>query len=41
VLPDFPIPELWVKATIPERRVKAAAVQALLHELRSSLAPLL
>ena len=41
VLPDFPIPELWVKATIPERRVKAAAVQALLHQLRSSLAPVL
>lgn len=41
VLPDFPIPELWVKATIPERRVKAAAVQALLHELRNSLAPVL
>jgi hypothetical protein len=41
VLPDFPIPELWVKATIPERRVKAAAVQALLRELRSSLSPIL
>ena len=41
VLPDFPIPELWVKATIPERRVKAAAVQALLHQLRNSLAPVL
>jgi len=41
VLPDFPIPELWVKATIPEQRVKAAAVQALLRELRSSLSPVL
>lgn len=41
VLPDFPIPELWVKATIPERRVKAAAVQALLRELKSSLLPVL
>jgi DNA-binding transcriptional LysR family regulator len=36
LLPDFPIPELWVKATIPERRVNAAAVQALLRQLRSS-----
>ena len=38
---DFPIPELWVKATIPERRVNAAAVQALLRELKSSLSPVL
>jgi DNA-binding transcriptional LysR family regulator len=41
VLPDFPIPDLWVKATIPERRVQAAAVQALLRELKSSLLPVL
>jgi DNA-binding transcriptional LysR family regulator len=41
VLPDFPIPELWVKATVPERRVNAAAVQALLRQLKSSLSPLL
>ena len=41
VLPDFPIPELWVKAAIPERRVNAAAVQALLRELKSSLSPML
>jgi DNA-binding transcriptional LysR family regulator len=39
VLPDFPIPELWVKATVPERRVNAAAVQALLRQLKSSLSP--
>jgi DNA-binding transcriptional LysR family regulator len=38
VLRDFPIPELWVKATIPERRRNAAAVQALLALLRTSLA---
>ena len=41
VLPDFPIPELWVKAAVPERRVNAAAVQALLRELKSSLSPVL
>jgi DNA-binding transcriptional LysR family regulator len=41
VLPDFPIPELWVKATVPERRVNAAAVQALLRQLKSSLSPVL
>ncbi len=38
VLRDFPIPELWVKATIPERRRNAAAVQALLALLKTSLA---
>jgi DNA-binding transcriptional LysR family regulator len=41
VLPDFQVPELWVKATIPERRVNAAAVQALLRQLKSSLSPIL
>jgi DNA-binding transcriptional LysR family regulator len=39
VLPDFPIPELWVKATIPERRINSAAVQALLAQLKRSYAP--
>jgi DNA-binding transcriptional LysR family regulator len=38
VLRDFPIPELWVKAAIPERRRNAAAVQALLTLLKTSLA---
>ncbi|KRR25881.1 transcriptional regulator [Bradyrhizobium lablabi] len=41
VLPDFVIPELWVKAAIPERRVNAAAVQALLQQLKRALAPAL
>ncbi len=41
VLPEFPIPDLWVKATIPERRVNAAAVQALLQQLKRALAPTL
>ena len=36
VLPEFPIPDLWVKATIPERRVNAAAIQALLRQLKHS-----
>ena len=39
VLADFPIPELWIKAAVPERRINAAAVQAMLRILRSSLAP--
>ena len=37
VLTDFPVPELWVKAAVPERRMNAAAVQALLKLLKSSL----
>ena len=41
VLSEFPIPELWVKATVPERRINAAAVQAMLRLLKSSLAPAL
>jgi DNA-binding transcriptional LysR family regulator len=41
VLPDFPVPDLWVKASVPERRVNAAAVQALLRQLRSALSPVL
>ncbi|MGY3442081.1 DNA-binding transcriptional LysR family regulator [Bradyrhizobium sp. USDA 4473] len=37
LLPEFPIPELWVKAAVPERRIDAAAVQALLKTLKKSL----
>jgi DNA-binding transcriptional LysR family regulator len=37
VLTDFPIPELWVKAAVPERRIDAIAVQALLRTLKNSL----
>lgn len=40
VLAEFLIPDLWVKATIPERRVNAAAVQALLQQLKRSLSAL-
>ena len=41
VLPEFPIPELWVKATIPERRANAASIQALLRALKQTLSPVL
>src|SRR6202048_541205 len=37
VLTDFPIPELWVKAAVPERRIDAIAVQALLRTLKKAL----
>src|SRR4051812_44777841 len=38
VLPESPIPDLWVKAT---RRVNAAAIQALLRQLKHALSPVL
>jgi len=41
VLSDFPVPELWVKAAVPERRINAAAVQAMLRLLKGALAPAL
>jgi DNA-binding transcriptional LysR family regulator len=41
VLADFPVPELWIKAAVPERRINAAAVQAMLRLLKGSLAPAL
>ncbi|MBR1222910.1 LysR family transcriptional regulator [Bradyrhizobium sp. U87765 SZCCT0131] len=41
VLPEYPIPDLWVKATVPERRANAAAVQAMLAALKQALTPTL
>ncbi|WP_315838286.1 LysR family transcriptional regulator [Bradyrhizobium prioriisuperbiae] len=38
LLQDFPIPELWIKAAVPERRISAAAVQAMLRMLKTTLA---
>jgi len=40
VLADYPLPELWLKALIPENRVHTARLQALLASLRNALAPL-
>nr|WP_315593810.1 LysR substrate-binding domain-containing protein [uncultured Cupriavidus sp.] len=40
VLVDYPLPELWLKALIPENRAHTARVRALLDTLRSELAPL-
>ncbi len=37
VLPEFSIPDLIIKATIPERRTSSAAIQGLIQELRSAL----
>jgi len=39
VLADYPLPELWLKALIPENRAHTARVRALLETLRGELAP--
>lgn len=39
VFADYPLPQLWLKALIPENRADAARVRALLETLRSELAP--
>ena len=39
VLTDFPIPDLWVKAQVPDNRMNSKAVQAALGWLRESCEP--
>jgi DNA-binding transcriptional LysR family regulator len=34
-LPDFPVPDLWIKAMVPIDRLKMPRVNALLHFIRS------
>ena len=36
VLPDFPVSDFWLKAYVPERRMKLARVRALVDEIRSA-----
>ena len=38
LLPDFTVPDLWVKAVSPERRASTPAVTALIERLAASLA---
>jgi len=38
VLPDFPVSDFWLKAYVPATRSKLARIQALLAEIRASLA---
>jgi hypothetical protein len=38
-LPGFPVPELWVKALIPESRVGLARIEALIAWLKAALSP--
>ena len=40
VLADYPLPQLWLKALIPENRVHTARLKALLETLRGELTPL-
>jgi hypothetical protein len=39
VLEDFPLPEHWIKAFLPQSRVGLARVQALLTAIRGSFSP--
>jgi DNA-binding transcriptional LysR family regulator len=38
--PDYPIPELWLKALVPQNRMKKAGVQSLLRWIRQRMQPL-
>jgi DNA-binding transcriptional LysR family regulator len=40
VLQEFPLPDHWLKAFIPQSRVGLARVQALLAAIRSSFVPI-
>ncbi|MDQ8730428.1 LysR family transcriptional regulator [Bradyrhizobium sp. LHD-71] len=40
LLPDYPVPELWLKALIPSNKIKRAAVQSLLQWIRERMQPL-
>jgi DNA-binding transcriptional LysR family regulator len=39
VLPDFPVPDLWVKAMVPENRRRNPAVQAVVEWLIEAAQP--
>jgi len=40
LLPDYPVPELWLKALVPLNRMKKAGVQSLLRWIKDSMQPL-
>jgi DNA-binding transcriptional LysR family regulator len=40
LLPDYPIPELWLKALIPLNKIKKAGVQSLLRWIKDRMQPL-
>src|SRR5438477_764653 len=40
LLPDFPVPELWLKALVPINKMKKTAVQAVLRFIKERMQPL-
>ena len=39
LLPDFPVPELWLKALVPTNKIKKVAVQNLLQWIKDRMQP--
>jgi DNA-binding transcriptional LysR family regulator len=39
LLPEFPVPELWLKALVPTNKIRKAAVQNLLHWIKQRMQP--
>ena len=39
LLPEFPVPEFWLKALIPTNKIRKAAVQNLLHWIKQRMQP--
>jgi hypothetical protein len=39
ILPDYPIPELWLRAMIPQSRVGLRRIHALMTAVREALLP--
>jgi DNA-binding transcriptional LysR family regulator len=39
LLPEYPVPELWLKALVPVNRMKKAGVQSLLRWIKDSMHP--
>ena len=37
LLPDYPVPEFWVKALIPKNRIEKPAVRIVVEALKSGL----
>jgi DNA-binding transcriptional LysR family regulator len=40
LLPDYPVPEFWLKALIPSNKIRRAAVQSLLRWIKERMQPL-
>ncbi len=39
LLPDYPVPELWLKALVPTHKIKRVAVQSLLRWIKERMEP--